>query len=62
LAERLLTALTALLVLWPTAVTATDSITLAARGAGMVGLAFLLYRMFTAERVAAAAKSTNEAS
>src|SRR5690606_20416270 len=45
LAERLLTALTALLVLWPTAVTATDSITLAARGAGMVGLAFLLYRM-----------------
>ena len=42
--ERLLMALAALLILWPTPVTATDPATLAARALGLAALALLLTR------------------
>ncbi|ESR22615.1 TRAP transporter permease [Lutibaculum baratangense] len=47
-AERGLMALASLLVLWPTDVASTDATSLAARGAGLLALAFLAYRCATA--------------
>ena len=44
-AERLAVTLGSLLVLWPTAVTAADPATLAARLVGIVGLALVLFRI-----------------
>ncbi|MFD1794973.1 TRAP transporter fused permease subunit [Paracoccus aurantiacus] len=46
--ERLLLAVCAMLVLWPTDVTATDTVTLIARLAGLAGLAVLLRRASSA--------------
>lgn len=45
--ERLVMTVTSLMVLWPTAVTATDSVTLFMRLAGIAGLAFVIYRAST---------------
>jgi TRAP-type uncharacterized transport system fused permease subunit len=44
--ERMAIAVASLLALWPTAVTATDTATLAARVVGIAALAYLVYRPF----------------
>jgi len=56
-AERLGWTLASLLVLWPTAVDATDPVTLAARALGLAGLAFFFVR--AAVGAAAAAPSAS---